>query len=381
MSLASFFKKKTGSTNNEITDIPTKASNFESKCFCVRCKKDTASSKIKWVGTYPFCETCFDIDDFNCHKNYSYASGDEKPEIIMPDLLEDTATHIEYEDVVIKEYIPLCDIVHELKTISENFIRDKHDRYSGEVHSEVICLDPHTKKYYLMRKSQRGAAFPRPGDHSSSRNLIVREIEQQEITNDILRCVSGISSSLPEYLKEFPSYSDGDISVALSFDEDSKYSLPDKLYCTDFDFHYGDEYCYLRKVNGYYRLFYLKRFNRGIRKIEKACSESFITSIFERIDSLNENPLPKDYSKHKGTALLFHDTMPVFACDRKLSDDECRAISSLLFSTSPTLSEHKINGFYVLLSGDNFKLVELPPKANNTQILYKALVHIAKHGI
>ncbi len=355
---------------------------------CARCKKFLVKDEVHWFGSFSFCAKCFAVNDFDCYKkyfSYDYYDKKENPTIIMPQLLEKNITAPKYEDTIIKEYIPLEVVVCELETVSEKVECDKHNEYAYTGEEKTICVNPLTGKFYLKSCTTSGTAFPRYGDHFHRSESIIRQIDKSELSNEILKKASRVElkfSSYNSYIEEFPSFStknNAKIQVTDKFDEVFEYFLPDKLYCCDFDFDNGAEYCYLRRVNGEYRLFYLKRFCRKYYPIIKECSEEFITSVFEQIDSMNENPL--DARKHKGDHTLFGISMPVLACDRKLTENECRAISLVFSSTLKESVKHGINGFYALLQDDDFKIVKLVSNSDDTKLLYTTLVNIAKYGI
>ena len=360
--------------------------------FCVRCKKEAAIDQLKWVGNLTFCDDCFGIKDIDYHKTWPYVLANtkrENPGILMPDMLEADAVNEACADTVIKEYVPLCDIVCELKTVSESVEPDEHDAYSFDFISDVICMNPATGKYYLMRKTQNRPGNSVPEDYPVERTIL-HEIPKADIPADILAGAADAVFPHPDYLEEFPSCSsgnDGEAPYSYAEDKNPEYLLPDKMYCCDSDFNdgLGDEYFYLRKVNGSYRLFYLKRWNQGRMGYKKECSEEFISSTFSLIDFLNENPVFENLFKYDGHMSVPFLNMPMIACDRKLTENECRAISRFLFDAvfdveSTPFVNHRIEGFYVFLSGDDYRLLKIPAKANETQVLFKALANIAKYG-
>lgn len=352
---------------------------------CAKCKTFLTLSETNWFGKFAFCSKCIESDDFECHKKYfPYGyDGTENPSTIMPQILEQNITTYKNKDIIIKEYIPLTDVVRELKTITEATNVDKPNPYSYTHEKQSICVNPLTKRFYLKSYTHEGMAFPRPGDHSYINEHIVREIKKSELSGDILKKASEIKpvfSSYTKYIEDFPSFAPNNLQRDSVYEnsKDLEYALPDKLYCSDFDFDNGAEYCYLRKVNDEYRLFYLKRFNRKVFPLKKECSEEFINNVFERIDSINDNPL--DSRAHKGDFSLFRNSMPVLACDRRLTENECRAISLALGDRKISSEKHSIRGFFVLYHEDGFKLVKLDSE-NVTKSFYSALITIAKYGL
>ena len=365
---------------------------MKARSFCVRCKKEAAIDQMKWVGNLPFCEDCFGVKDIDHHKRVSYILAEakrENPGILMPDMLEADAVNEACDDTVIKAYVPLCDIVCELKTVSETVEPNEHDTYESDIISDVICINPATRKYYLMRKTQNRPKNADPEDYPVERTVL-REIPEEEISEEIKACAADAVCAQPDYLAEFPCYSsrpDDEPPYSYAEDKNPEYLLPDKMYCCDTDFNdgRGDEYLYLRRVNGSYRLFYLKRWNQGRMGYKKECSEAFIASMFKRIDFLNENPVFESLFNGDGDVSSLFLNMPMIACDRKLTENECRAISRFLFDAvfdieSTPFANHRIEGFYVFLSGEDYRLLKLPAMANETQVFFKALANIAKYG-